>query len=380
MKFLSDFKKGIIKDKICLLRLDLNIDEINPDDWRFRNSLPTLFFLLKHKTKIVIISHRRRLNASFLKSRIRSSKFSLKPFADLFSQQIKQPVIFINHFNFPKIKKQIRNSKNSVFLLENIRFLAGEEKNNKKLAKQLASLADFYVNDAFSASHRAHASIVAITKYLPAYAGFQIKKELNILKQVRKNPKKPLTIILGGAKISEKIDLLKYFWNKADNILLGGGPANTFFKAKNWPIGNSLTEDAAIPFIKKIINSPKIRLPIDTQIKDRRILDIGPETVKRYAFIIKQSKTIIWNGPMGLFEKKGFEKGTFGIWQAIMNMKQNRQTQIIIGGGETIASFQKFKSQNSKFKIHRNIFISTGGGAMLAYLAGKKMPGLTALH
>lgn len=372
--------------KTCLLRVDFNLEKISPNDWRFLAILPTLSFLLKNKTKIIILSHRgRSTTVERTSPQNGAGRHSLKPFVKLLAGKIKQPVVFINHFNFPKIRKFVRNSKNRIFLLENLRFLPGEEKNDKKLARQLASLGDFYVNDAFSVCHRAHASVAAIAGFLPSFAGFRLKKEIETLNRVRQNPKKPLTIILGGAKISEKIGLLKRFWNKTDNILLGGGPANTFFKALDFPVGDSLTEDKAIPLIKTMIKSPKIILPVDTKIKNKKILDIGPETVKQYASIIKKSKTIIWNGPMGLFEQKGFEKGTAGVWQAIL---ANRQAQIVVGGGETLASlatlmpadYKQITADTYPRKSAENqrkfVFLSTGGGAMLACLAGQKLPGL----
>lgn len=221
MRFLNQIPVRRLADKTCLLRVDFNIEKISPNDWRFLAILPTLSFLLKNKTKIIILSHRGR----------RPDHLSLKPFTNLIAKKIKQPVVFINHFNFSKIRNSIKISPSRVFLLENLRFLPGEEKNDKRLAKSLAQLADFYVNDAFSVCHRPHTSVAAIAEFLPSFAGFQLEKEIKTLNRVRKNSQKPLTIILGGAKISEKTGLLKHFWNKADYFLIGGGPANTFFKA-----------------------------------------------------------------------------------------------------------------------------------------------------
>lgn len=265
----------------------------------------------------------------------------------------------------------------SVFLLENIRFLKGEEEDGGALAKKLSQLADFYVNDAFASSHRKSASLCAITGFLPSYAGLLLEKELRILSGLTKSVKKPLTLIIGGAKISDKLGVLRRFISKADAVLLGGGAANTAFYTRNIPVGNSLADKNLDIKNQKYLFSEKIILPVDVNIKNRQILDIGEKTVKKYSDIIRKSGTIIWSGPMGLYEKKEFGKGTVGIWRAVL---ANKKARIIVGGGETVASFQKFKIQNSKSKISRNTFISTGGGAMLAYLAGKELPAISCLN
>jgi len=220
---------------------------------------------------------------------------------------------------------------------------------------------------------------VAITSYLPSYFGLLMEKEIKNFNKVAKDYRHPFTIIIGGAKISDKIGVVEKFWRKADYFLFGGGPANTFLAAKGIFVGESLVDKLQLSNLKSrkyFLDSPKIFLPIDVKIKDKKILDIGDQTVKTYSVIIKKSKTIIWNGPMGFFEKKGFEKGTLGIWKAIL---ENKQAQIVVGGGETIASKAKIKSKNiNSFKINSNpyLFLSTGGGAMLEYLSGKKLPGL----
>ena len=256
-----------------------------------------------------------------------------------------------------------------MFLLENLRFLKGEEKNSLRLARQLASLGDIYINDDFAVSHRKDASVAAIAKYLPSYAGLLLEKEIRNLSKVMKNPRKPLVIILGGAKVSDKISLIR---GKADYFLIGGAMANTFIAAQGIPVGDSLYDRNAD--LRGLIRglTQKIFLPVDVVVYKRKILDIGPKTVDKYSKIIKQAKTIIWNGPMGYIEDERFANGSKAIAKAIIKSKAHS----VIGGGETIASL---KIKNQKSKIKNNVFLSTGGGAMLEYLAGKKLPGIEAL-
>ncbi len=405
MKYLSSLKTKNLSGKICLLRADFNIENaelseknIHP---RIAAVLPAINFLTKKGAKVVILSHRGRPDTTSFK--FQTSDFTLKPFAKILSKLLKEPVGFVEFskinnltnltkFNFVRFVR----FKKDVFLLENLRFNPGEEKNDKKFAKRLAILGDFYVNEAFGVSHRKNASVEAITKFLPSYAGFSLESEIkNLSKAI--NPRKPLIIVLGGIKIADKIGLIKNFWNKADGFLIGGGIANTFFAAQKMPMGNSVYEKEKLIFCKKLLKSPKIILPVDVIIKNDSILDIGVKTRKNYAEIIKKAKTIIWNGPMGYIEDKKFKKGSEAILKAILESKAFS----VIGGGETVALL---RAQNSKFKIPRSrtsnkflrnytgqasslrgrqnskLFISTGGGAMLEFLAGKKLPGLSALE
>ncbi len=346
---------------------------------RILGILATIEFLTNNGAKVVILSHRgrpkpvKRINP---KSKILNPKeFSLKPFAKILSKLLKKPVHFIDFSkNWKEILATINGSKNNIFLLENLRFLAGEEKNDRKLAKQLARLGDFYVNDAFAVSHRNAASVSAITKFLPSYAGLLLEKEIKNLSVVMKNPKRPFVVILGGAKISDKIGLIKKFSageRRADYFLIGGGIANNFLLAQSLPIGDSIFEESTVNFAKKMLKNKKVILPVDYAIENRKILDIGPNTIKMYSDIIKKAKTIIWNGPMGYFENPKFAKGSGEIAKAIIS---NKKAFSAIGGGETASIIH-----NSKFIIHNNIFVSTGGGAMLEYLAGKKLSGIEAL-
>ncbi len=364
MKFLSSLNKKYLQNKICLLRVDLNIQNadlfkknIHP---RVSAVLPTIKFLIKNGVKVIILSHRGRPDKQ-------CQKFSLRPFAKIFSKLLGKKVVFSD---FKKISGTVSVSgPGSVFLLENLRFWPEEEQNNPKFAEKLASLGDFYVNDAFAVSHRKNASVAAITRFLPGYAGLLLEKEIKNLSAVMKNPKKPMTVILGGAKISDKIGLIKNLYSQADYFLLGGALANTVFAAQGIPVGDSLCEkNIDVDGIMRRFGK-KIFLPEDVIVEKRKILDIGSASVKKYKEIIKKSKTVVFNGPMGYIEKPKFAKATKEIIAALLKSR----SQIVIGGGETTSVMPNVKSQRL------NIFISTGGGAMLEYLSGKKLPGFVAL-
>ncbi len=355
--YLRDVNKKMLRGKTALLRADLNVDS-RKFSFRLEAVLPTIHLLLKNKVRVVILSHHGR-------PRGYEKNLSLRPFVSVLEKELRQKVGFLTDFKTP--------NRGKVFLMENLRFWRDEEKNDASFARRLAKLGDFYVNDAFAVSHRKNASVAAITRYLPSYAGLLLEKEVKNLSGVMKKARRPFTVVLGGGKASDKLGVMKYFWTKADNFLLGGASANTFFAAQGLPVGNSLYEKEMIPKVRRFLGSKKLVLPIDLKIADKKILDIGPETVKKYSGIIARSKTIIWNGPMGLFEKKAFAEGTKEIWKAIL---ANRKARIVVGGGETSASLRIL---NTKYQIPKNIFISTGGGAMLEYLSGKKLPGLEAL-
>lgn len=381
MKFLSSLAKKDLQNKICLLRVDLNITDaelreleqkIHP---RISKILPTINFLLKNNAKVVILSHRGRPNKKCQMSEVRCQKLSLKPFTKILSFLLKKPVHFIDfkkEFNVSEIKTVINSTAGDIFLLENLRFIPEEMEDDKKFAKRLASLGNFYVDDAFSDSHRNNASITAITKFLPSYAGFSFKNEIDNLNNAIKNFKRPLVIILGGAKISDKIGLIKNFLSRADYFLIGGGMANTFVAAQGLPVGDSLYEEKMIFLARQLLKSKKIILPIDKTVYKRQILDIGSQTIEQYSKIIKNAKTIIWNGPMGYIEDRRFRKGSEAIANAILKSKAFS----VIGGGETISLFALYPKP---YTLNPHLFLSTGGGAMLEYLAGKKLPGIEAL-
>jgi len=407
MRYLSSLKNKKLSNKTCLLRVDFNLTdaELSEKNLRITAVLPTIKFLIGRGAKVVILSHRGRPvplkrgisnspayaepacrtgRASAGRQFLISKNFTLKPFTKILSSLLKKPVHFIDFdkkVNFIKIEdaQKIRASVNgSIFLLENLRLLKGEKENSTALAKKLASLGDLYINDAFSVSHRKNASVVAITKFLPSYAGLCLENEIKNLSKAMRNPKKPLIIILGGAKISDKIGVIKNFSRRADKFLIGGAVANTFFAAKKIPIGSSLYEKEMVPLAKRLLRSSKVILPIDWLSEKGKILDIGPETSRNYAEFIKNAKTIIWNGPMGYFEDEKFKKGSEVVLEAIVKS----HAFSIIGGGETISSISNPPAGRAGFQFpipKKNIFLSTGGGAMLEYLSGKKLPGIKAL-
>ncbi len=383
MRCISKMSSKKIRGRVFLVRVDLNVEEGSEKNaYRVQAILPTIVHLLCHGGKVALLSHRGRpapargiSNFQFSISK-QQRKLSLKPFASILSKKLGKQVVFIPHFDFEKIEARIESSKRgSVFLLENLRFLAGEEQDDPALGMRLAALGDIYVNDAFAVSHRANASVRAIVKYIPSYAGFLLEKEILNLDRAAKHYAHPFTIIFGGAKISDKIGIIRRFQNKADYFLLGGGPANTFFAAQGLPTGSSLIDTGSVAFAKQCLRSKKIILPIDAERQNGKILDIGPKTIDQFDAVIKNSKTIIWNGPMGLFEKRGFEEGTRGVWNAVL---MNKKAHTVVGGGETVSSISLILG--SKFLISKNVFLSTGGGAMLEYLSGEKLPGIEALQ
>jgi 3-phosphoglycerate kinase len=361
IKFLSKQNPKKLKG-IAILRLDFNTENY----WRIAAVLPTIKFLKKHASKIIIISHRGRPNGF-------NKKLSLIKDAKYLEKKLKTKINFLPYFDFKKIKNKIDLAPSgSIFLLENIRFLKEEYKSSEKLAKQIAALGNYFVNDAFAVSHRTQTSITEIPKFLPSYAGLELEKEIFYLNQVIKNPKKPLTLIIGGVKAKDKIEVIKNFKNKAKNILIGGGSGNTMLFLKGINVFNSLreTDPKILSEFKNFLKYKNIILPIDSKIYQNQILDIGPKTIKLFKEKIKKSKTIIWSGPLGMIENKKFNKGTLEIAKAIAS---NKYLISILGGGETIMFLKKYKLDK---KI---TFISTGGGAMLEFLAGKKLPGIEAL-
>ena len=381
MKFLNSLKSKNLSDKTCILRVDFNVEEgeLIEKSPRFISAVNTIKFLNNRGTKVVVLSHRGRPNNQ--QPTTNNRQLSLRPFIHILYKHLKKPVYFTD-LDEKNLREKIKNSKpESVFLLENLRFYPGEDKNDKNFAKKIARLGDFYVNDAFAFSHRKTASMAAITNFLPSYAGPTLEKEIKHLNAAFKQHKKPLVLVLGGVKISTKMGLIKNFWNRADYFLIGSAMADNFLLAQGLPIGDSVYEKEMVPFAKKLLNSThstgsgrvKIILPIDFAIQNKKILDIGEKTEKQFSEIIKKAKTIIWNGPIGQYEIPKFAKGTYAVMEAIL---KNKNAKIIIGGGETTAAISKYRSAVSKRK---NVFVSTGGGAMLEYLSGKKLPGIEAL-
>ncbi|MHB9019913.1 MAG: phosphoglycerate kinase [Minisyncoccota bacterium] len=347
MRSLSEIDPKKLNGKVCLLRTDFNIKSLK-DQFRIDSVLPTIKYLLKNNSRVIILSHRGRPMGI-------DPKLSLKPIAKILSLKLNDKIEFIGSFDFKKIKKDIDSKKNTkIFILENLRFLPGEEKDSNELAKKIASLGDLYINDAFAVSHRKNASVFAITKYIKSYAGLLLEKEVFGLTKATKKPKKPLIIILGGTKIKDKIDIVK----------------NLNSKTKFFLLGSSVFNEMNDPKVKKIIKNSKCLLPEDSIEKNGKYFDIGPKTISAYKKIIWDANTIIWNGPVGMFEDKKYSNGTTEIANAVTNSKAFK----VVGGGET-ANFILNKKLNKNIEL-----LSTGGGAMLDFLAGKKMPGITALE
>ena len=382
-----------LKDKMVILRLDLNVpikNGIIKDETRINKILPIIDFLLKKKSKIIIISHVGRPNGKIEKV------LSLKPICENLKSKVNQDVALIKK-NIFKLKKKdlFKDSKYQIIFLENIRFYREEEKNDKNFSEHLARLGDLYVNDAFSCSHRDHASVSNITKFLPSFAGLQLETEINALRKVTSDIKKPISCIIGGSKISTKIGLIKNLIPKFDNIIIAGGMANNILSYKGYPTGKSIKEPNSEKIVKDIFETAKIHscsitFPDDVKVgkslndiatikgitnvkNDELILDIGPKTIKKIKDIIENSQTILWNGPLGYFENINFATGCYEIAKKIVEKNKNNQIYSVAGGGDTIAVLNQVNALNS-FN-----FVSTAGGAFLEYLEGKELPGIKAL-
>ncbi len=391
MKYIKDQEN--LKDKIILLRLDLNVplkNRVIIDETRINKILPIINFLLKKKSKILIISHIGRPNGKI------NNDLTLKPVCENLERKTNQKIKLIKE-NIYKIKKEeiFKNLKNQIVFLENIRFYKEEENNDINFSKHLAKLADIFVNDAFSCSHRAHSSVTKITKFLPSFAGLQLETEISALKKVTSEIKKPVTCIVGGSKISTKIGLIKNLIPKFDNIIIVGAMANNILSYKGNPIGRSLKETDCKLVIDDIFETAKnyscsINYPEDVAVgknmddkaiikelnevsNDDVILDIGPRTIERIKNIIEKSKTVLWNGPAGYFENPNFANGCYQITKKIIEKNRKNLIYSIAGGGDTIAVLNKMKAVND-FN-----FVSTAGGAFLEYLEGKELPGIKAL-
>ncbi|MDC1245928.1 phosphoglycerate kinase [Pelagibacteraceae bacterium] len=383
-----------LNQKKVLLRLDLNVPLSEgkiTDTTRIDKILPTINFLLKHEAKIIILSHVGRPKGKVIKS------LSLKPICESLKIKLNQNIKLISK-NAKEVKsKDLFNSLDEkIVILENLRFYEEEEKNDNMFAKHLASLADIYVNDAFSCSHRAHASIFEITKFLPSYAGLQLNLEIDALTKITSEIERPITCIIGGSKISSKINIIKNLITKFDNIIIVGGMANNILKYQGYEIGKSIQENDCNQIVEEIFflskkENCKIIYPEDVTIgknlngspeikelnnvsKDELILDIGPKTIKIINQIIEESSTILWNGPAGYFENSNFAKGSMEIAKKIIEKSKNNTIYSVVGGGDTVALLNNIDATN-----YFN-FVSTAGGAFLEYLEGKELPGIKALN
>lgn len=387
------FNKQTVKDvdvrgKRVLVRVDFNVpikDGKVGDDTRIQSALPTIQYLLAHEAALILCSHLGRPKGEA------KPEFSLRPVVVRLSELLGQEAAFAEDCIGPLAEDAARALQpGGVLLLENTRFHPGEKKNDPQMARQLAGLADIYVNDAFGTAHRAHASNVGVAQFLPAVAGFLLEKEIRYLGQAIAEPQRPFVAILGGAKVSDKIGVIRNLLDKADVVLIGGGMANTFFKAQGVVVADSLVEEDALETAEALLNvgGDRLRLPVDVVIADGfandarhqtlpvqsvpegwRILDVGPQTVAAFGEALKGAGTVVWNGPMGVFEFPNFAQGTFGVAHAVAESGATT----IVGGGDSVAAI---KQTGLAEKITH---ISTGGGASLEMLEGKTLPGLAVL-
>lgn len=383
-----------VKGKRVLVRADFNVPVENgkiTDNLRIKAALGTINYLMDHGAKVILMSHLGRPDKKY------DPAFSLKPVAEELTRLLGKEVKLAEDKNVAgeNARRLINEMKaGDAVLLENVRFVAGETKNDPEFSKQLASLGDVYVNDAFGTAHRAHSSTAGIADYLPSAVGFLIEKELSVMGGALETPKRPFTAILGGSKVSDKIAVIKNLMTRADSVIIGGAMAYTFLKQMGINTGASKTEDDKLALAGEILDTAnqlgkKLLLPIDHVISDkfgedgdikitdgREIpagymgLDIGPKTVKLYTDEIKSARTVIWNGPMGVFEMKRFEKGTKMLARALA---ENTSATTIVGGGDSAAAVKKFGLED------KMTHVSTGGGASLEFLEGRQLPGITAI-
>ncbi|RZO61475.1 MAG: phosphoglycerate kinase [Candidatus Pelagibacterales bacterium] len=383
-----------LNQKKILLRLDLNVPLENgkiTDTNRIDKILPTLKFLLKNNSKIIILSHVGRPKGKII------NELSLKPICEDLNNKINQNIRLVTQNLNEIVSKNLFNSPNEkIIMLENLRFYKEEEENDNDFAKKLANLADIYVNDAFSCSHRSHASIHKITKFLPSYSGLQLNLEVNALNKITSEIKKPITCIIGGSKISTKINIIKNLIPKFNNIIIVGGMANNILKYKGCEIGKSIKEENCDQIIKQLFEMSerencKILFPVDVAVgknvdgiseikninkvlKNELILDIGPKTIKIINDIIESSNTVLWNGPAGYFENPNFAEGSYEIAKKIVEKNKKNSIYSVAGGGDTVALL-------NNIGVFNNFdFVSTAGGAFLEYLEGKELPGIKALN
>ncbi|WP_434511030.1 phosphoglycerate kinase [Desulfitobacterium sp. AusDCA] len=382
-----------VKGKRVLVRVDFNvpIDENRQitDDTRIRAALPTLRYLIEEGAKLILVSHFGRPKGQA------NPKYSLAPVASRLSELLGQDVPMAPDCIGPEVTEKVMSLENGqAVLLENVRFHPEEEKNDPEFAKQLASLAELYVNDAFGTAHRAHASTEGVAHYIPAVAGFLMQKEVEVMGKALENPARPFVAIIGGAKVSDKIGVIENLLNKVNVLIIGGGMANTFLKAQGYSVGKSLVEEDKVALAAELLAKAKssgveIALPQDVvvakefkaeaehrtvsvnEIKEEEMaLDIGPASAEIFAKHIADARTIVWNGPMGVFEMESFAKGTEKVAQAVAASAGTT----IVGGGDSVAAVEKMGV------AERLTHISTGGGASLEFLEGKVLPGVAALN
>jgi phosphoglycerate kinase len=389
MKNIFTIKDFDVKDKRVLVRVDFNVPlDSNgkiTNDKRIKAALPTIQYLIKNKAMVILMSHLGKPKGEIV------DKLKMDNAAKRLQMLLKKKVYKLNDCIGQDVEDFIdKMVAGEVVVLENLRFYKEEKENDLEFARSLSESADLYVNDAFGTCHRAHASVEGITKYIPSAAGFLVEKEIKIMGEALAKPKKSFAAIMGGAKVSDKINAISNLLKKVDYLLIGGAMMFTFLKSKGIEVGKSLVEDDKLSLARNLLKSKKLIIPVDTVIADKIDkkakaktvsvnnipknmlgLDIGSETIKNYKKIIAKAKTIIWNGPMGIFEIEKFAKGTNEIAKALA---KNRKAVTIVGGGDSAAAIEKLKLE--KKLTH----VSTGGGASLEFLEGKKLPAIFALE
>ncbi|NLA60872.1 MAG: phosphoglycerate kinase [Firmicutes bacterium] len=380
-----------VKDKRCFVRVDFNVPMKEgriTDDSRIRAALPTIEHLISHWAKVILASHLGRPKGKVV------PELRLDPVALRLGELLGRKVVKLSDCVGPEVGAYVSGmSPGSVVLLENVRFYPGEEKNDPDFARDMASLADIFVNDAFGAAHRAHASTAGIAAYIPAYAGFLMEKEVAALGKLMENPERPFTAVIGGAKVSDKLAVLKNLLDRVDNLLIGGGMANTFLLAQGHSVGKSLAEPSMVEEAREILEEAskggtKVLLPVDVVVaaapeagmpakvvdvqgipEDMMALDIGPATRKAYVAVVGESKTVFWNGPMGVFEVEPFRGGTLEMAAALAGVRGFT----VVGGGDSLSAVEMSGLSD---KIDH---LSTGGGASLEFLEGRELPGVSVL-
>jgi phosphoglycerate kinase len=391
-KTIRDLSDDQLRGKRALVRVDFNVPIEQGrvgDDTRIRAAIPTIQALLDRGARVVLLSHLGRPKGK------PESKYSLEPVARRLGELIpKEHVVFVESTDTDEAIKETHEPSARVVLLENTRFLGGEEKNEERLSRGLAELGDLYVNDAFGSAHRAHSSTVGVAHYLkPAVAGLLMQKELDYLGSALENPKRPFVAVLGGAKISGKIDVIEQLLPKVDKLIIGGAMAGTFFKAMGLETGKSLVEPDRVDMAKDLLarGADKLVLPSDASVassleapsaahavarnaipSDEAMFDIGPKSAVEFAAVIASAKTVVWNGPMGVFETKPFDAGTRAVAEAMAGATKSGATTIV-GGGDSAAAVAELKLEDAMSHV------STGGGASLEFLEGKVLPGVAAL-
>ncbi len=377
-----------LANKNVLVRVDFNVPIKGNkvlDNYKIKKSLATIKFLIEKRAKVILVSHLGRPNGV-------DKKLSLKPVAAELGKFLQKNVKLLDVLDLKKLKTQIdKLLPGAVVMLENIRFVKGEEENSEKLAKELAGLADVFVQDGFAVAHRQAASVSGVAKYLPAYAGLLLEEEIDGLDRAIKNPKKPFVVVLGGIKTETKIPVLKNLLKKANYILVGGGILNTYLSAKGLKIGSSLFDKNLKKEALRYCSKRKVILPVDVIVgakdgklaravdikklnlpKNLSIFDIGPKTIKLFSHYIKKANTLVWNGALGYFEQHPYEYGTYSVARLLAARAKGKAFGIT-GGGETIEVLKKLRL------IGDIDLASTGGGSMLEYLSGKKLPGIEML-